>query len=387
MVVGRITLKFFVNRKKELQELEKNTEALLKGEFKNYIVVNPRRMGKTTLIHKHIQKVNSDKRFDRVIPVYINCQTTTDWEDLTDRLLDITFESYNNKIKDRLLRARFSEWVKESLKDIFERIGFIEGEIGTRAGEYFKTRVSIQRERKGRGDILRLIDRALWTIEELASKKGVYFEVFLDEFQQIRKFEAYLEVLATMREAFQHQKRTTYLLSGSSVTFMQEIYTKESSAFFKQLATIQLSFLSEKNIEDYVRLRDRKYTEEGVRRLLDLTNGIPDYVAKIVDEADIVDRKNVEKVFDSIIKREAKTFAEIYDSLTINQQKIIIAIAKGKRRYKEIAEVLKGGKAGAILMNMVTNGQLYQPRRGEYKIFDVGLKRYVQLMIKEGYLF
>ncbi len=381
MVAGRIVLKYFVDREIELDTLRKNSEALLKGDFRNFAIVGPRRIGKTSLIRKHIEEMNSDRKFDKIIPVHINCQTALGWEDLTDRLLDTAFEAYIRKTKDRLVVKRISEWIGGRLSEVFERVERVEGELGAVAGQYFKMRVSMREEKV---NVLSLVEKALWVLEELGEKKDVFLEVYLDEFQQVGKFDAFQDVLATMRDVFQHQKRVAYALSGSSVSFMQDIYTKESSAFFKQLATLSPGFLEEKDITEYLKVRRRPYDMEGAERLLFITRGIPDYMAKIVDEVERISAETVKEAFSDLIVKEAKTYAVIYESLTLTQQKILTSIARGETRYSDINKALGEEGLGAILSYMVMNGLLIKPAKGVYEVFDVGLKRYIQLLHENG---
>jgi len=380
MVVGRIVLKYFVDRERELEVLRRNSEALLKGDFKNFAIVSPRRIGKTTLIRKDIEEINSDDRFDKIIPVLINCQTTLGWEDLTDYLLDTALEAYTEKTGDKLVVKRISEWAKGRLSEVLEKVEQVELELGAAVGQYFKMRVAMREEEVNPP---RLVEKALWALEELGEKKGVFFEVYLDEFQQVGKFEAFQEVLATMRDAFQHQKRVTYALSGSSVSFMQDIYTKESSPFLKQLVTLPLDFLKKEDVIEYLELRKRPYDREGAEKLHSITRGIPDYLAKIVDGTESVTAETVEEAFDNLIDREAKTYAVIYDPLTLTQQKILTSIAKGAKRYRDIKRASGEEGAGAILAHMVMNGMLIRPSKGVYDIFDVGMKRYIQLLQEE----
>lgn len=378
MVVGRISTEYFVDREEELSVLEKNAHALLKGRYKNFVLANPRRMGKTTLIAKHIEDINASGAYGKVIPVYVSALTCPGWAGLADRLLDTAFEEYASKTGDRLIIKRLSSWARGKLKNIFERVEKVEAELGSAAGEYFKLRTTMERAPE---EAISLVEMALRTLEEFAGKKKVFFEVFIDEFQRIRKYEAYQDVLGAVREAIQHQERCSYVLSGSSVTFMQEIYTRESSPFSKQLMPLELSFFEPGDIEGYVRLHGKEYSPQGIASLATATKGIPDYVAKTVDEAGEIHPAEVEEAFSKVVMREAKAFAELFETMTLSQQRIIISIASGKQRYAELNEVLGGGSTGTILSNMVLNGTLIKTGKGQYDIFDVGLKRYVQSSI------
>jgi hypothetical protein len=295
-------------------------------------------------------------------------------------LLDDALETYSRKTKDRLAIKRISAWIGGKLSEVLERMEYIEGELGSTTKQYFKLRIAMREEKI---NVLRLVEKALWGLEEFAENKDVFFEVYLDEFQQVGKFEAFQEVLTTMRDAFQHQSRITYILAGSSVSFMQDIYTKESSAFFKQLATIFLGFLKEKDVLQYLELRGKSYDREGVEKLLGITRGIPDYMVKIADGAEHISAETVEDVFDEIITTEGKTYAVIYESMTLTQQKILTSVAVGKTKYSEIKKRVGGEGLGAILAYMAMSGLLTRQAKGEYEIFDVGLKRYIQLMLEE----
>ncbi len=375
-------LKFFVNREKELEILMKNAYALPKGVSKNIVMISPRRMGKTTLIIKHISELNFNKNLSNVIPVYVNCQLALDWSELFDRMLDKALESYSEKTGDKLIITKISYWIKEKLGIALNKLSEIEAELGGYAGEYFKLRLSMREEKKV--NHVKLAEKALSSLEEFAEKKNIYFEIFFDEFQQVGKFENLEAVIAAMREAFQFKRRTFFLLSGSSVSFMEKIYTKESSPFFKQLFPIYLSFLNKDDIKKYVKLRGLEFNDDGIKKLKELSNGIPDYLSKIVEEARKIHPREVEEAFDTIITREARTFAALFESLTISQQKVMVTIAKGKKSFAEIKEEVREEGIGAILANMVFQGYLYKIKKGRYDIFDVGLKRYIQLMLKEG---
>ena len=141
-------------------------------------------------------------------------------------------------------------------------------------------------------DEIELVKTAMRSLEEFADKKNICFIVIFDEFQHIEKFSDMPEVIAAMRSVVQFQKRVQYIFSGSSTTFINKIFVKATSAFWRQIEIFKISHFDAKATIQLVKSRNIDIGKEGIDVLNSLTKGIPDYIVKTLNELIDVKKPN-----------------------------------------------------------------------------------------------
>lgn len=360
----------FVNRAPELNRLRQTSILLKRSTPKHLALISARRVGKTTLIREHFKR----SRDPKIVFLEIDCLYLTSWARLCDQIIETMQREYTRQTGNKLRVERFVNWFTGTVKDIFNRVTEIEAELGSAAGEYLKLRISLKDLPKDEIDLVR---HAFISIEEFAKKRGVYFTVFFDEFQHIQKFGAYEEAIAAIRNVAQGQTRIQYIFSGSSVTFMQKIFTVETAAFWKQVEILKLNPFDRDGVREYIEKNcPIKFDHEALVRLETRSRGIPDYIRKITDELKLLDLKvvkafDVDRAFEQVAEKETQLFNILLDRLTPIQQTLLQAIAHGKKKYSELEEIVgEEVGAGSLLANMIESQLIVRPSKGEYAIFD-----------------
>ncbi len=366
------TAKDFVNRERELEDLRKTRESLKKFKPRHLAITGARRLGKTYLLYKHIQESAS-----KTVPIYIDVLYRRNWSELSDEIIKSMIENYTYCTKKKLRVERFGKWFTGRLQEMVGRLNDIEAEIGSATGTYLKLRASIKERPE---DEIELIKATLKSLEEFAEKKNICIIMIFDEFQHIEKFNNMFEIIAVMRSVIQFQKRVQYIFSGSSTTFINKIFVKSSSAFWRQVEIFKISPFDIKATTQLVKSWDINIHNKEIKLLNSLTKGIPDYIVKTLTE--IINVKNIgkndiQKSFENIVKRENPLFSDLFERLPALQQQILILLARGKIHYKELEEEI-GEKVGGVINQMVKAQLIERTKRGKYDIFDPVFKESIK---------
>lgn len=357
--------KDFVNREKELEELKKTRTSLKKYKPRHLAITGARRLGKTYLLYRHIQKSISST----IVPIYIDVLYRRNWSDLCDEVIKSMIENYTYCTGKKLRVERFGKWFTGRLQEIVGRLNDIEAEIGSATGTYLKLRASIKERPE---DEIELVKTTLKSLEEFAEKKNICAVAIFDEFQHIEKFSNMPEVIAVMRSVVQFQKRVQYIFSGSSTTFINKIFAKSTSAFWRQVEIFKIPPFDIKATTQLVKSWDIDIHNDEIKVLNALTKGIPDYIVKTLNgivNVKKISKNDIQKSFEEIVKRENLLFSDLFERLPSLQQQILILLARGKIHYKELEEEI-GEKVGGVIHQMVNAQLIERVERGRYDIFD-----------------
>jgi len=373
------TTKNFVNREKELEELKKTLDAFQKQKPRHLAITGARRVGKTYLLYKYIQKSISPA----IVPVYIDVLYKRNWSDVCDEIIESLMENYTYCTNKKLRVERFNTWFTGTLQDIIRRLTTIELEMGTATGAYLKLRASIK-ERPD--DEIELVQTTMKAIEEFAEKKNISIVMILDEFQHIEKFNHMTETLAAMRNTIQFQKRVQYIFSGSSTTFINKIFAASTSAFWRQVEIYKLPPFTIEATMKLAKSWDINLDKEEGTVLTVVTKGIPDYIVKTLlglSTRKKPTKEEIQKSFQQIVDRESLLFSDIFERLPSLQQQVMILLAEGKTQYKQLEQEI-GKKVGGILNQMVNAQLIERTEKGQYDIFDPVFKESVKNRIHSG---
>lgn len=169
----------FTDRVKETKRLKLNfTNGL------NTILISPRRMGKTSLVKKVIDTLDSPE----IKIVYMDAYDCRNEYDFYNKFAASVIKQTSSKV---------DQWL-ENAKDYSVAFG-------------------ITPDTHRPEEILSLP-------ELIATKKNIRIVVCIDEFQQIGEFPESLEVQKRLRSVWQHQKHTSYCLLGSKKHLMTKLF-------------------------------------------------------------------------------------------------------------------------------------------------------------------
>jgi len=259
----------FVDRRRELRILHSAYNSLKKGEKINIAIIGPRRIGKTELLLKFKEEAHG------VIP-YLNLQRTGSVGSFmfayTRELLYEMARTKGLKVE----RTHLLEW--DNLLILATKLG-VEGEIKAIKNGTLETLFEVQ--------------------ETILDKLGEHAVFILDEFQEVKNFPSFLEV---MRSITEKQKRVAYFISGSAVRMMEEILSPEEP-FFGQFRRIYLSCLPKEDTFELAKTilknAEVRYTTSAFEAIYKFTAGHPFYVHAVC-------RRIIEEGFERAGKKEVE---------------------------------------------------------------------------------
>ncbi|ALM76344.1 AAA family ATPase [Thermococcus barophilus] len=295
----------FIDRKRELERLRNYII-----NARNVIIYSPRRFGKTSLILKVLEELKGD-----IISIFIDCYSVTSEKDLASRLTKKVLQHYKGK----------EIWyaVKKLFQNITPKITI-------------ETTPSVQIEISYEG--VENWEEALDLPQKLALDKGKRVVVVFDEFQELAKFDNLLKLL---RSRFQHHDKVSYIFIGSKRHLMEWIFKSKESPFYNFGVHITLKEIPKKEFEIYIRDAFKRgnieIKEHVVDLILSLTRCHPYYTQRLCFELwyvgtlkKVVDEKDVEKTLSELISDLEDSYLLIWESLTPNQRKALLAVAKGE---------------------------------------------------------
>lgn len=204
----------------------------------NTVLISPRRWGKTSLVKKVIEEINSPD----IKPVFIDIfQCKSEYE---------FYHTFATAIIKQT-SSKIEEWIelgKAFLSNISPKFSF-----GSDPVNDFSISFEWNSKDSTETDILQLP-------EKIAQKKQVRLIVCLDEFQQVADFTDTITFQKKLRSVWQHQQNVTYCMFGSKKHLMENIFNDKSMPFYK---FGDMMFLKKIPTQEWVPFICEKFKETG----------------------------------------------------------------------------------------------------------------------------
>lgn len=303
---------YFFDRKEETSRI---VETLAGGN--NLVLFAPRRYGKTSLVFRamaELEKQGIDCVYFDFLPIY----------DIRDFCRVYTQRILEKQHGWKKLVAKLADWLggtrpKLTLsadgKAALE-LDFPETTPNTEALE----------------SVLRLPER-------MASGKKRLVVVF-DEFQEISRFEK-IRFEALLRSVIQHRENVSYLFLGSKTHLLSAMFTGRSRPFFNSAATMKISKLPIAETVDFLERRFKKsgitLSTEAAHKIIDEADGVPYYIQLLAaeiwqnvknDNGNTALENEISRGIEQVITLKKDYYAELYDRLSLQQKKLITAVAQ-----------------------------------------------------------
>ena len=310
IVTGKIAPEYFCDR---VQESARLVKSMTNGN--NMVIISPRRMGKTGLIHFCYDKPEISKEY---YTFFIDILHTSSLREFTYLL--------GKEIYDSLL-PRSRKMVKlflQTLKSISGKFGFEPG-------------LNLPVFNIELGDI----ERPEYTLDEIfyylnqADKRCI---VAIDEFQQIAKYpEKNIEAL--LRTYIQQQANSNFIFAGSERHMMQEMFLSSARPFYQSASLMDLKAIPSEIYVDFVishfKKRRKHIEESSVEKVYNLFKGHTYYMQKTFNEA-FADTPEggectldvIRTAIDAIIASNDTIFREILSNIPEKQKILLYAIAR-----------------------------------------------------------
>lgn len=263
----------FINRKSELTLLSDVEKLLVTGKGINAAILGLRRIGKTELILEFRKKLTGRK----IITPYLNLQSSI----ASPKRFCLDYIS--------VLLEEVSLFKKIELpppSSIENRIQVTSALLGNE----IYSKVTNILDLLSKDNYEEALRNTFLLPEEIAlimKLKGLFF---IDEFQELDEFKNYgVNVFATMRTVIEKQEKIKYVITGSLISFVENIVTDPQKPFFNQFKLIALSYFDKYDtrkltqfIWDYPHLKIR---DEAYITMYNITGGHPFYSKSVAERA------------------------------------------------------------------------------------------------------
>lgn len=376
-VGGAVEPPYFAGRERDLKVLARSAKNL----DQHYLILAPRRFGKTSLLLNLRRKLAAESSL--LVP-YVNCRDMACPEDLY-RLLA-------RSLVGELERVRKLAGLWERFRTVFGerllRAARAVEEIGGALGEWGKAYLRFREREIDEGELVRA---AFSFPARIAQERKVGVVFLLDEFQEVAEFNG--RVFSALKAAMDRAGSVRYFFSGSSLGLIREIFLREDSPLYLMVTRYRLGPLPQ---EEAVAFLQERFTVGGLKpaslvpeRMYELAGGIPFYLQKlglIVFQRALlrgrteVGEGDVEAAFAEMLAELDGEFESRWLSeFTPLQRRILRALAElGEAGVTEAAERL-GAKPSDISSTLTRLREAMVIERGDggYRIVDAVFARWL----------
>lgn len=245
----------FIDRKQYLGEL---THGLKYG--KDYILIAPRRFGKTTLAHEVLNRISDDSQFMVIAIDFMRYSGSV--QSIAEAIIENTLNALGiaGKIKLWLQQVEFSLKLKIKYADL-------------------ELEPMIQMIRNN-NDEWALLEHALEFLETAALKSKKHVVVFFDEFGELHSADE--RIIKTFRSVLQLHKHVSCLFAGSQETLMTKIFVEQSGAFYRFGNLVWLKEFERSEVIEL--LEDMKLDFATIDKIISLFGCHPYYTSRIIKD-------------------------------------------------------------------------------------------------------
>lgn len=319
----------FTDRVKETRRLKMDFENGL-----NVVLISPRRMGKTSLVKKVQQVVDSSIVHTVYMDIY-DCKSEYD---------------FYNKFAESVLKQTsgrmelFLEKTKKFLTRLTPKVSFSPDPTAE-----YSVSLGITPKEYTPEEILQLP-------ELVAQQIGKHIVVCIDEFQQVAEWSDTLQVQKRMRGVWQHQKHTSYCLFGSRQHMMNKLFQSKAMPFYQ---FGEPNYLQPIPTEDWIPFIRQKFTDKGlaiseehIRTICDTVQNQSSYVQQLAWNVMIntdteVTEQTIQAGISDLLIQCTPLFMEQTGGLSGYQMNFLKAIAAGQHNQFTSVSVLQEYQLGS----------------------------------------
>lgn len=363
---GVVSGQYFYDRQKECK--------LIKNDLRNgnnLVMYAPRRYGKTSLIKKVLEELETED----IKTIYIDFFNITNKK----RFLEI----YSLKI---LQKNKFSvengiRIFRNFVKSITPSVTFDDKGNPQFQINFLNSPV----DEKSFEEIVNLPEKL---------SEGKKWVVVFDEFQEINKLNGE-NFEKELRALIQFHNNVSYVFMGSRTHLLMNMFRDKSRAFYKigkniKIDTIDstetINFLQNKFIENKIII-----SNDTAEYIITASDNIPYYIQFIaaelwqnkIDNKSEITKASVDEVIKRIIELESDYYLELYGNLTNYQKIVLIALSKsGKEIFsKEYMREygLSIGSSTQRAVKKLIELNIIDKKEGIYVYSDPFFKKFIQL--------
>jgi AAA+ ATPase superfamily predicted ATPase len=308
-----VSKELFCDREKELQTLRSNCQNGI-----NTTLISHRRMGKTGLIYRFFDDVESKKEKDMPVTLYVDIYATQNLKEFTRQIAEVIFKKLSNK---NGLGKQFLKVLK-GMHAVFS--------YNTLTGE---PKLSFEYHEPA------AYEHSLHTLFQFLETQKTPVIVAIDEFQQVSAYpEKNTEAL--LRTIIQNMQNVNFIFSGSNRHLMSEIFSNAAHPFFSSTQFLFLDTIPTVSYQPFIieKFAEQKRTisAEAVDFILSWTFAHTYYVQAVCNRIFSKNITNIDltatkQICYEILKTQETLFIQYRNLLTPAQWKLLKAIAKEKQ--------------------------------------------------------
>ncbi|MDR2805418.1 MAG: ATP-binding protein [Dysgonamonadaceae bacterium] len=343
---------------------EKDTNRLV-TDFKNginSILISPRRWGKSSLVRKAGDKVESKKIKVAYIDAFSLRSEMDFYTVYAKSIVDATASQWEEKLKN----------LKEFLQQIMPKIT-----IGLDPNNEFSMSFDWEEVRRNTDELLNLP-------EKIAKAKNIRLVVCIDEFQNIATFSDSLAFQKQLRSVWQKHEAACYCLYGSKFHMMQELFERQSTPFYRFGDLIHLDKISEQDWAIFIRKQfentGKIIDDECITKIIKVVDRHSYYVQQLshlvwerTDKA--VNDAIYQEALDDMITQNAILYQRDTEKMSAYRLNFLKAVASGERKNFSSSEILNkyrlGTSANVVkVKNYLLNEEIIDIRNKEISFID-----------------
>ena len=361
-----VTGVYFCNRIQEIRELVNDIK-----NGTNVIIFSPRRYGKTSLINQ-VLEITKKKG---IISFYVDLYPAVNKQ----KFIEIYAQAISSGLTGKT--SRIVKKLKEYLPRIIPKVVMDDQSVQFEFGF------------DSRGSLSLHVDDLLKAAKKVADQHNKNAVVVFDEFQEIASFDDQ-EIERKMRSVFQHHRNVSYIFMGSKTHLMRDIFNNLNRPFYKSGKHFPLGKIDSNELGNFAANKFKtagiNITEDELKEIIEVTECHPYYFQmlchvlwEITRDDKAVKLGHIEEAVGILISRESSAYMAIWDSLTVKQKNLLIALMQEHNPAIYSRQFLeKHGLGAPSSLQKATKKlislELIQPANGSYELVDLFFKRWVR---------
>lgn len=351
--------KYFCDRESELSYLKQNAKNGL-----NTIVHSPRRLGKSAIIHHLFHHLEKEESFETL---YVDLFASDNLNDFARIFGEVLLTKYHKK--------NLVAGIKRLFKGLYASVSFSpDGSPSLNLGI-------------GEGQVETSLNQLFDYLEQ--RKKPVL--VAFDEFQEIATYPEKAE--AALRTIIQRLENVHIIFSGSSMHILQNMFFSAKQPFYQSSQSMLIDKIPQDKYAAFIKNNfnefDKNITKEAITHLLEFTESHTYYTQVICNISFYKTVKKLDldqaiQITNEYIENRKMDFQGILKLLPVNQQKVIIAIAKDGHIAKPTSVDflmkyhLPSASSTLLAVNVLLDKEMIYKTKDGYTVYDVFLRRFLE---------